>query len=352
MIPVVRRAKFRSAFLIQMDFGPRDPEKIQAEPEKVNNVIGPPRWVGSGWTIFNNKGKPVRQYEPFFSVDHHFQFGKKVGVSPVVFYDPVERVVATLHPNHTYEKVVFDPWQQITYDVNDTATFDPKTDPDVSIFFRRLPDDDYLPTWFQRRNNGDLGGDEQRAATRTAQHANTPTTAYFDTLGRTFLTVANNGKDVNGNDQLYNTKVVLDIEGNPREVIDARNRVVMGYDYDMLGNRIHQASMDAGARWMLNDVKGKPIRAWDSRGHNFTTTYDALRRPMTQIVRGTTPASDQRTFNLDVVVDKIEYGEPPLNASQADKDRAQRLNLRTAFCDIVILLVSPSARSSMPMVTL
>ena len=29
------------------------------------------------------------------------------GVSPVLFYDPVGRVVATLHPNHTWEKVVF-----------------------------------------------------------------------------------------------------------------------------------------------------------------------------------------------------------------------------------------------------
>ena len=50
----------------------------------------------------------------------------------------------------------------------------------------------------------------------------------------------------------------------------------MRYDYDMLGNRIHQASMEAGERWMLNDVAGKPIRAWDSRGHAFRT--DDLRR--------------------------------------------------------------------------
>ena len=55
----------------------------------------------------------------------------------MLFYDPVERVVATLHPNHTYEKVVFDPWQQTTYDVNDTCaprnaqTGDPRTDPDI-----------------------------------------------------------------------------------------------------------------------------------------------------------------------------------------------------------------------------
>ena len=96
-----------------------------------------PRWVGSGWTIFNNKGKPVRQYEPFFDDTHDFKFGIAVGVSPVLFYDPVERVVATLHPNHTYEKVVFDPWQQTTYDVDDTVTSDPKTDGDVKEFFTR-----------------------------------------------------------------------------------------------------------------------------------------------------------------------------------------------------------------------
>ena len=80
---------------------------------------------------------------------------------------------------------------------------------------------------------------------------------------------------------------------------------------------------------MLNDVAGKPIRTWDSRGHNFVTKYDALRRPVGQYVRGTTAASDPRTLNLNILVDKIEYGEPPANASQADLDRALRLNLRT-----------------------
>ena len=44
----------------------------------------------------------------------------------MLFYDPVERVVATLHPNHTWEKVVFDPWRQETYDVNDTVAIDPR----------------------------------------------------------------------------------------------------------------------------------------------------------------------------------------------------------------------------------
>ena len=131
--------KIQLSFSYSDGFGREIQKKIQAEPGPLveGGPVVNPRWVGSGWTIFNNKGKPVRQYEPFFSATHRFEFGVQVGVSPVLFYDPAERVIATLHPNHTYEKVVFDPWQQTTYDVNDTCaprngqTGDPRTDPDI-----------------------------------------------------------------------------------------------------------------------------------------------------------------------------------------------------------------------------
>ena len=46
---------------------------------------------------------------------------------------------------------------QTSYDVNDTVTFDPKSDPDVGDFFSQLPDADYLPTWYQQRIGGALG---------------------------------------------------------------------------------------------------------------------------------------------------------------------------------------------------
>src|SRR5208282_5025007 len=136
----------------------------------------------------DNKGNPVRQYEPFFTATHAFEFANVVGVSSILFYDPVERVVATLHPNNTYEKVVFDPWRQATWDVNDTVLqTNPAQDPDVGDFFRNLPASDYLPTWYDQRSQGQLGKDEQQAAIKTSVHANTPSVAYFDTLGRTFL---------------------------------------------------------------------------------------------------------------------------------------------------------------------
>ena len=46
---------------------------------------------------------------------------------------------------------------------------------------------------------------------------------------------------------------------------------------------------------------GKPIRAWDSRGHNFRTEYDALRRPAGHFVLGTDrqlrPATTAQKFS-------------------------------------------------------
>ncbi len=334
--------KIQISFSYSDGFGRGVQTKIQAEPGPVieGGPVVSPRWVGSGWTIFNNKGKPVRQYEPFFSQlplkRHWFEFGVQVGVSPILFYDPVERVVATLHPNYTWGKVVFDPWQQTTYDVNDTilnadGSTDPKSDEDVKGFFSRLSDADYLPTWYEQRVGLAANNPERIAADKAAVHHQTPTVADFDTLGRTFLTIAHNRFERNNAivEEKYPTRVELDIEGNQRAVRDAvvqngdvQGRIVMRYDYDMLGNRIHQASMEAGERWMLNDVTGKPIRAWDNRGHNFKTEYDSLRRLLRQFVRGTdSTRSDPRTLNADVVFAKIEYGEGQPN------DVA--LNLRT-----------------------
>lgn len=307
--------KIQITFSYSDGFGREIQKKVQAEPGPLaeGGPIVSPRWVGSGWTIFNNKGKPVRQYEPFFSQladkRHQFEFGVQVGVSPILFYDPVERVVATLHPNDTYEKVVFTPWRQKTYDVNDTVaangieTGDPRTDPDikgnVAEYFKTKPG--AWQTWYQQRITGAKGAQEKRAAEKAAEHANTPATVHLDTLGRPFLTIAHNGFQPDGAAIHLPTRVEMDIEGNQRAVTDARDIVVMRYDYDMLGNRIHQKSTDAGDRWMLNDVAGKPLYAFDSRGHRFRTTYDELRRPIESYMR--------EGAGAELLVERTIYGE-------------------------------------------
>ena len=301
-----QQTKFQHSFSYSDGFGREIQKKIQAEPGPLTDDGSDvnPRWVGTGWTIFNNKGKPVRQYEPFFTTLHAFEFAHITGVSSILFYDPVQRVVATLHANHTYEKVVFDPWRQESWDVNDTVLqANPAQDPDVGDFFAKLPESDYLPTWCQQRSHGQLDREEQQAARKTAVHANTPTLAYADTLGRTFLSIAHNRFEREGSpvDEYFATRTELDIENNQRAVIDALGRVVMRYDYDMLSNRLRQISVDAGTRWMLNDAMGKLLLAWDSRSHRFRHQYDALHRPTHLHVRtGEHP---------EILAERTVYGE-------------------------------------------
>ena len=68
--------------------------------------------------------------------------------------------------------------------------------------------------------------------------------------------------------------------------------------------------MEAGERWMLRDVAGNPLYAWDSRGHRFRTTYDPLRRPTdVLLLDGTTP---------EIVVGRTVYGESRPNPEAAN----------------------------------
>jgi RHS repeat-associated protein len=335
-LAVGQLTKIQHSFSYSDGFGREMQKKIQAEPGPVpqrdangNIVVGADgqpqmtsvnavsRWVGSGWTIFNNKSKPVRQFEPFFTDTPHFEEDVRVGVSPVLFYDPPSRVVATLNPDHTWGKMVFDPWRQESWDVNDTVLVsDPKTDPDVGDFSRRLPDNDYLPAWYAQRQTG--GIQEQIAAAKAAIHAATPSISHADSLGRTFLTIAHNkfqrSTETSLTEQFLATRAIFDIEGNQREVLDANDRIVMHYDYNMLGQQVHQASMEAGERWGLTNILGNPMYGWDSRDHRFRTAYDELHRPTDSFL--------SEGSSAEVVIGRTAYGEArpnPENKNQRGK---------------------------------
>jgi hypothetical protein len=67
------QSAIQSAFEYSDGLGSVIVKKIQAEPETPGAAL---RWVASGKTVFNNKGKPVKQYEPYFSrpeVGHRFE---------------------------------------------------------------------------------------------------------------------------------------------------------------------------------------------------------------------------------------------------------------------------------------
>ena len=311
--------KIQHAFSYSDGFGREIQKKLQAEPGPLvpGGAEISPRWIGSGWTIFNNKGKPVRQYEPFFTDTHCFEFGVQRGVSPIICYDPLERVVATINPNHSWQKVVFDAWRHEIWDANDTVLIaDPKNDPDEADYFRRLPESDYLPSWHAQRATGGMGALEQAAAAKAAVHAATPGTVHFDALGRSIVSIAHNRTQrsdmAQPEDALLVSRVVYDIQGREREVIDALGRTVVRYDHDLLGKRLHSTSMEAGERWMLADAAGRPLAGWDSRGHRLRTEHDVLGRGVGIHL--------QTGGGAEQLVTRTRYGE--------SEPEAERSNLR------------------------
>src|SRR5262249_25579480 len=95
-----QNTKVQLHFVYSDSFGREAQTKVQAEPgpldlDDPDSPAANPRWVATGEKVYNNKGKPVRQYEPFFSSTPKFGI-EKWGVSSTLFYDSVERVVATL----------------------------------------------------------------------------------------------------------------------------------------------------------------------------------------------------------------------------------------------------------------
>jgi RHS repeat-associated protein len=254
----------------------------------------PTRWVGSGWTILDNKGRPVRKYEPFFTTTNAFEFAAQIGVSSVLFYDPPGRVVATLQPDNSWAKTVFDPWLTQTWDGDDTVKTDPTTDSDIGDYFTRFlaATAATFTSWYAQQAGGTPW--QLDAAQKAATAAGTPTTTHADSLGRACLAVVDNG---GGN--RYPSRTAYDTEGTPLAVFDALGRRAEehwyrdpqtggGFAYlagnDMTGNPVYHISADAGAHRSLNNVAGQPIRAWDARGHAFRTVYDADQRPTQRYV--------------------------------------------------------------------
>jgi RHS repeat-associated protein len=241
------------------------------------------RWVGSGRTILNNKGNPVKQYEPYFSATPAFENDSRLvetGVTPIIFYDPIGRAIRTELPNGTFTKVEFDAWNQFSFDPNDT-----------------VEDSE----WFTRRFSGDLASNiqENDAALKAREHYNTPTWAVLDSLGRPVLSRAHNGFDGTDPDYL-DTYTKLDIESQPLLVTDARGNTALSIAYNMCNVPSTQLHIDSGQRWLLANVINNPVWKKDAKGNVFTNTYDQLNRPLESIVDNGTTA---------ITFQKIIYGE-------------------------------------------
>lgn len=227
-----------------------------------------PRWVGTGRTILDNKGNPVKQYEPFFSRRPDWEDEAELvhfGVTPILHYDPLGRLIRTDHPDRTLERVEFSPWHTETWDRNDTVL---------------------ESQWYAERDALAGGTPEQDAEKRAAEltenyAAATPTVTHQDVLGRDVIMIKHLRELQQANlpiDHFLETRTALDISGNVRQVIDARGNTAQIDIHGMLGQVLHTTSTDTGDRWSLDDVLGAPLRLFDGLGRAHRFEYDDLRR--------------------------------------------------------------------------
>jgi RHS repeat-associated protein len=313
-VPEGEKPTVQQVFAYSDGFARQIQHKTQAEP----GTDASARFVGTGWTVWNNKSLPVRRYEAFVTQTHLFECGRTAGVSTMVFYDPLGRPVATLYPGGTFDKRSLDPWHVVVWDRNDTVALDPATDPDVTPYVGRhlaglaragIP----WRTWYNRRIDGGLGAEEQDAAEQTLVHAGTPARSWSDPLGRSFVTVLHNrtpsvAADQPPRDDLLHTRVVLDVQGRTREIRDPLHRVGARMDYDLRGTTIGRVGADSGSGASLPDVLGAPSTSWNARGYEFHTEYDPAHRPTRSWVTG--PGIDGRRLHQST-----EYGEEAPDAA-------------------------------------
>ena len=230
---------------------------------RVRGPADPPNVVVSGWQLYDNKGRVVEKYEPFFSqgFDYAAPTDQQLGQKVEIFYDPRGQVIRSVNPDLSEQRVIFGvpgtigapdlgsptkfeptPWEAYTYDPNDNAG---RTHPATSTAFRH--------------------------------HWDTPASIVIDALGRTVVSVTRNrDPSQNPNDppppiEEISTLSAYDIRGNLLTVTDPLGRQAFSHVYDHANRPLRIESIDAGLRRSVLDAAGNLIERRDSKGAWFST---------------------------------------------------------------------------------
>ncbi len=220
-----------------------------------------PNVVVSAWQIFDNKGKIVEKYEPFFSTGWVFEPEQDArhGEHTELFYDPRGQMIRSVNPDGSEQRVVTGvpnqlddplhfsptPWETYTYDPNDNAG---------------------------RTHDGDA------TVRGYAHHWNTPTSTAVDALGRTVRAVVRHRTDIAAAIEEHVTESEFDIDGNLLFTVDALGRAAFRHAYDLGKHTLRTESIDAGRKLVVLDAGGKSIEGHDAKGAIALHIYDALNR--------------------------------------------------------------------------
>jgi len=216
-------------------------ENTNTSADLLNTII-------SGWTVYDNKGQAIEQFEPFYGTGFDFvdqSSHPSTAKSVKMTYDPLGRVVETLRPDGAKTVVVYGtfasesdiddltlavptPWEQFTYDPNDNAG-------------RTHSRDGRIPT----------------------SHHDTPASVEVDALGRTVLATVRIDSDPAVDN--YVTRTTYDIRGNVTKVVDTLGRTNYTHVYDLANRPLKTWNIDAGETTTVLDAVGNVLEQRDAR---------------------------------------------------------------------------------------
>lgn len=249
---------------------------------RIRPGAAPPNVVVKGWQIYDNKGRVVERYEPFFDVGWEYARpgNEQHGAKATLSFDPRGQVIRTVGADGSEERILFGeprsldapdtyeptPWVVYTYDANDNA-----------------------------------GRTHATTSQRYADHHNTPSHVVIDALGRTVTAVERNRNPLGFLDE-HATRMTYDIRGNLLTVADALDRPTFTQSYDLAGRRLRLDNIDAGQRWTVFDAAGQVTEQCDGKGAHTLHVYDVAGRPT--LMWGRDISSGKTTLR-----ERLDYGD-------------------------------------------
>lgn len=287
------------------------------------------RWLTSGRVVYDNKGNPIRQYEPYFINTPDYVSNPIVdmfGVTPILYYDPLDRVTHTITAKGYLSTHTWTPWEEELGDANDTFAVSPYCQVNVLQPNEKSPYYDSTLSEVDRAalaiaindptnpNPPQPSTDLGRALLYVIQYfANTSSRSMIDNLGNVLVEERiNKSKDMPQGEVLRNF-YTYDILGNELTSADPRLSAAGKYNfintYSLTGAILRVVSADAGTRWALTDVLGNMLWGYDERQVTITPSYDALNRPIQ--IQVSKPASDKDPLVINQIVERFVYGDMP-----------------------------------------
>jgi RHS repeat-associated protein len=292
------QARTQADTLILDDLGLTADQTAPAGPARAHRAgpADPVPVTVSGWKRYDNKGRVITAWEPFYGAGDPYQ-APGTGLLNTLAkvetrYDPRGLPVLVTGPDGSQTLTI----PGIPHDLTDPASYTPT--PWISYHYD--PDDN-------------AGRTHPATSTSYSGQYNTPDSTTVDPLGRPVTHIQRLAPSDTG---AAVTTTSYDIDGNITSITDPLGRTATSTVYDMLNRAWRHASLDAGVTRTVLDPAGGAIETRDGKGAITLTGYDPGHRP-TRLWAADRPGQAPTLRQVTVYGDQPEAGLTAAGAAGA-----------------------------------